>query len=256
MKALPLAPKQRNASDIIRLARAETSSISYGRAVAAATGRGFKSHQPDSVDGASVAVLVAKHRNRKEQAFGTNASTLLLSKLPSPMHFSTAIVSVLIGIVILFFGRKLFWLCVAAVGFAVGMEIAPLLLNEPSSLPALLIAIVFGVLGALLALFLQRVAIAVLGFLAGGKIATAIAAAFFVHYAQYSTVIFVVGGILGAILLLALFDWALIVVSSFIGAYLIESAIVLPPTGSTLVFIGLAVIGILVQTASFRKSTI
>jgi uncharacterized protein DUF4203 len=172
------------------------------------------------------------------------------------MHFSTAIVSVLIGIVILFFGRKLFWLCVAAVGFAVGMQIAPLLVNEPSSLLALLIAIVFGVLGALLALFLQRVAIAVLGFLAGGKIATAIAAAFFVHYAQYSTVIFVVGGILGAILLLALFDWALIVVSSFIGAYLIESAIVLPPTGSTLVFIGLAVIGILVQTASFRKSTI
>jgi len=172
------------------------------------------------------------------------------------MHFSTAIVSVLIGIVILFFGRKLFWLCVAAVGFAVGMEIAPLLVNEPSSLLALLIAIVFGVLGALLALFLQRVAIAVLGFLAGGKIATAIAAAFFVHYAQYSTVIFVVGGILGAILLLALFDWALIVVSSFIGAYLIESAIVLPPTGSTLVFIGLAVIGMFVQTASFRKSTI
>jgi len=172
------------------------------------------------------------------------------------MHFSTAIVSVLIGIVILFFGRKLFWLCVAAVGFAVGMEIAPLLVNEPSSLLALLIAIVFGVLGALLALFLQRVAIAVLGFLAGGKIATAIAAAFFVHYAQYSTVIFVVGGILGAILLLALFDWALIVVSSFIGAYLIESAIVLPTTGSTLVFIGLAVIGMFVQTASFRKSTI
>jgi len=172
------------------------------------------------------------------------------------MHFSTAIVSALIGILILFFGRKLFWLCVAAVGFAVGMEIAPLLVNKPSSLLALLVAIVFGVLGALLALFLQRVAIAVLGFLAGGKIATAIAAAFFVHYAQYSTVIFVVGGILGAILLLALFDWALIVVSSFIGAYLIESAIVLPPTGSTLVFIGLAVIGILVQTASFRRSTI
>jgi len=172
------------------------------------------------------------------------------------MHFSTAIVSVLIGIVILFFGRKLFWLCVAAVGFAVGMGIAPLLVNEPSSLLALLIAIVFGVLGALLALFLQRVAIAVLGFLAGGKIATAIAAAFFVHYAQYSIVIFVVGGILGAILLLALFDWALIVVSSFIGAYLIESAIVLPPTGSTLVFIGLAVIGMFVQTASFRKRSI
>src|SRR5262245_43222885 len=172
------------------------------------------------------------------------------------MHSSTAIVGVLIGVVILFFGRKLFWLCVAAVGFAVGVEIAPLLVNEASSLLALLIALVFGVLGALLALFLQKIAIAVLGFLAGGKLAAAIAAAFFVHYAQYSTIIFVLGGIIGAILLLAVFNWALIVVSSFIGAYLIQSAIVLPPTGSTLVFIGLAILGIFVQAASFRRSAV
>src|ERR1041384_1448857 len=170
------------------------------------------------------------------------------------MHSSVTIVGVVIGVVILFFGRKLFWLCVAAVGFAVGVEIAPLLVNESSSLLALLIALIFGVLGALLALFLQKVAIAVLGFFAGGKLATAIAAAFFVHYAQYSTIIFVIGGIVGAILLLAVFNWALIVVSSFIGAYLIQSAIVLPPTGSTLVFVALAIIGILVQAASFRRT--
>ena len=172
------------------------------------------------------------------------------------MHSSVTIVGVLIGIAILFFGRKLFWLTVAAVGFAVGVEIAPLLVNESSSLLALLIALVLGVIGALLALFLQKVAIAVLGFFAGGKLATAIAAAFFVHYAQYSTIIFVIGGIIGAILLLAIFGWALIFVSSFIGAYLIQSAIVLPPTGSTLVFIGLAIVGIFVQAASFRRSAI
>jgi Domain of unknown function (DUF4203) len=174
------------------------------------------------------------------------------------MHSSVTILGVVIGIVILFFGRKLFWLCVAAVGFAVGVQIAPLLVNEPSSLLALLIALVLGVLGALLALFLQKIAIAVLGFLAGGKIAAAVAAAFFVHYAQYSTIVFVIGGVIGAILLLAVFGWALIVVSSFIGAYLIvyQGAIVLPPTGSTLVFIGLAIVGIFAQAASFRRSAI
>jgi hypothetical protein len=173
------------------------------------------------------------------------------------MHSSVTIVGVLIGIAILFFGRRLFWLCVAAVGFAVGVEVAPLLVNE-ASLLALLIALVFGLLGALLALFLQKVAIAVLGFLAGGKLATSIAAAFFVHYAHYPTIIFVGGGIVGAILLLAVFGWALIVVSSFIGAYLIvfQDAIVLPATGSTIVFIGLAIVGIFVQAASFRRSTI
>jgi hypothetical protein len=92
--------------------------------------------------------------------------------------------------------------------------------------------------------------------LAGGKLATAIAAAFFVQHAQYSTIIFVIGGIIGAILLMAVFGWALIVVSSFIGAYLIQSAIVLPPTGLTLVFIGLAILGIFVQAVSFRRSAI
>ena len=172
------------------------------------------------------------------------------------MHSSVTIVGVLIGIVILFFGRKLFWLCVAAVGFAAGVQIAPLLVNEASSLLALAIALAFGVVGVLLAFFIQKIAIALLGFLAGGKLATAIAAAFFVQYAQYSTIIFVIGGIIGAILLLAVFGWALIIVSSFIGAYLIQSAIVLPPTGSTLVFLGLAILGIFVQAVSFRRSAI
>ena len=173
-----------------------------------------------------------------------------------PVHFSVGIVGALIGIVILLFGRKLFWLCVAAVGFAAGVEIAPHLVNEPSPLLALTVALVLGLIGALLALFLQKIAIAVLGFLAGGKLAGAIAAAFFVQYAQYSTVIFLAGGIIGAILLLVLFDWALIVVSSLIGAHLIQSTIMLPPSGSTIVFIALTIIGILIQAASLRRSEV
>src|SRR5262245_37523857 len=171
-----------------------------------------------------------------------------------PVHFSVAIVGALIGVVILLFGRKLFWLCVAAVGFAAGVEIAPRLVHEPSTFLALTVALGLGLLGALLALFLQKIAIAVLGFLAGGKLAGAIAAAFFVHYAQYSTMIFLVGGVVGAILLLFLFDWALIVVSSLIGAHLIQSTIVLPPSGSTIVFVGLTIIGILVQAATLRRA--
>ena len=71
------------------------------------------------------------------------------------MQFSVAIVGALIGAVILFFGRKLFWLCVAAVGFAAGVEIAPHLVHEPSPLLALAVALVLGLIGALLALFLQ-----------------------------------------------------------------------------------------------------
>ena len=59
---------------------------------------------------------------------------------------------------------------------------------------------------------------------------------------------------IGAILLLLLFDWALIVVSSLIGAHLIQSTIVLPPSGSTILFIGLVILGVLVQAASLRRT--
>src|SRR5947199_5206728 len=113
------------------------------------------------------------------------------------MNLPIPILSVLIGAVILFFGRKLFWLCVAAVGFAAGVEIAPHLVHEPSPLLALTVALILGIIGALLALFLQKVAIAVLGFLAGGKLAGAIAGAFLIHYGQHSKIIFLVGGIVG-----------------------------------------------------------
>src|SRR5438046_6540447 len=144
------------------------------------------------------------------------------------MNLPIPILSVLIGAVILFFGRKLFWLCVAAVGFAAGVEVAPHLIHEPSVALQLSVAIVFGFIGALLALFLQKVAIAVAGFLAGGKLATAIAAAFFVASAGYFGIIFLVAGILGALLLLTLFDWALLIVSSIVVASLIAHTFALP----------------------------
>ena len=171
------------------------------------------------------------------------------------MNLPIPILSVLIGAIILFFGRKLFWLCVAAVGFAAGVEFAPHLMHEPSPVLLLSVAIVLGLIGALLALFLQKVAIAVAGFLAGGKLAMALVVAFFAEGARYPGITFIVGGIIGAILLLSLFDWALIVMSAVVGAYLIGHTIVLPPTGATLLFVGLAAIGIVVQAAAFRRRT-
>lgn len=169
------------------------------------------------------------------------------------MHSSVPILSALIGVVILLFGRRLFWLCVAAVGFAAGVEFAPHFLHEPSTLVMLAVAIVLGLIGALLALFLQKIAIAIAGFLAGGKLAIALAAAFLVQSAQYYWITFVIGGIIGAILLLVLFDWALIALSSVVGAYLILSAISLPPSGTSILFIALVAIGVFVQATSMRR---
>lgn len=172
------------------------------------------------------------------------------------MKFEIPIISAAIGVIILFFGRKLFWLCVAAVGFAAGIEMAPHLVQQPSPLLALSFALVLGFLGALLSLFLQKIAIAIAGFVAGGKLALAIVAAFLVNLAPYFWLTLLIGGVIGAVLLLVLFDWALIFLSAIIGAYLVEKAFALPSSGTAILFLVLVIAGVLVQAASFRRSRV
>ena len=164
------------------------------------------------------------------------------------------IVSLLLGFIILFLGRRIFWLCVAAIGFAAGVELAPLLFHEPKPLLQLTLALVLGFAGAILATFLQKIAIAVAGFIAGGKLALALTGAFAASASGSYWLIFVIGGIVGSILLLSLFDWALIFLSAIVGADLIVSPFHLPATGQAVLLVALAVIGILVQAGAMRRA--
>ncbi|MGH7938209.1 MAG: hypothetical protein ACRD5Z_07550, partial [Bryobacteraceae bacterium] len=72
-------------------------------------------------------------------------------------------------------------------------------------------------------------------------------------HAQYHGIAFVVGGIIGAILLLVLFDWALIFFSAIAGAELITSNLHVPPKGAAIIFIVLVIFGIFVQAAMFAR---
>lgn len=169
------------------------------------------------------------------------------------MNFSLPIISVVVGIALLLFGRRLFWLFVAALGFAIGLQLAPYLSQNPPLWLSLLLSLGLGLLGALLAVMLQKLAIGIAGFLVGGRVAVAIAAAFLVNHAHYSAITFVIGGVIGAILLLALFDWALIIFSSIEGARLIADAVHLPSTGTSILLVVLAVFGVIMQGMMFRR---
>jgi len=164
------------------------------------------------------------------------------------INLSVPTVGLLAGAAILVLGRRLFWLFVAAIGFALGAEVAPQIVHSPAPLAPLAIAIGLGLLGALLAVLLQTFAIAVSGFLAGGWFAIGLYT-FFAGHVKDTEIVFLVGGILGAILLLALFDWVLIFFSSVVGARLIATTIVLSQTSRTILFIVLVVIGIAVQSS-------
>ncbi len=165
------------------------------------------------------------------------------------MTLPVPVISLLLGAVLLLFGRRLFWLFVAAVGFAIGLEVVPYIVQHPPPWLALTAGIALGLLGAVLALLVQKIAIAVAGFLVGGHIATALMAAFVATHAQYSGLTFIIGGIIGALLLLALFGWALILFSSIAGAELIVSNLHIPASGSTILFIALTIVGVVVQAA-------
>ncbi len=164
------------------------------------------------------------------------------------INLSIPTVGLLVGAAILLLGRKLFWLFVAAIGFALGAEIASRIIHQPAPLVTLVIAVGLGLIGALLAVLLEKFAIAASGFLAGGWFAIGVYA-FFAGHAGNIEVVFLVGGILGAILFLALFDWALILFSSIVGARFIAMTIVLSQTGRAILFILLVVVGIAVQTS-------
>jgi hypothetical protein len=75
-----------------------------------------------------------------------------------------------------------------------------------------------------------------------------------VDYSHYREITFVIGGILGALLLLALFDWVLILLSSVEGAHLVTNGIVLPQNGALILFAALVILGVVVQGSMLRGS--
>jgi hypothetical protein len=162
------------------------------------------------------------------------------------------VLKILIGIVLLLWGRKVFWLFVAGIGFVVAMDLVTRLFAGPQAetiTPIALVAgLVAGVIGALLAIFLQRVAVGLVGFLAGGYIILSFLDIMGAgEMTSLSWVLAFVGGIIGLVLALVLLEWALIVLSSLSGAGLIAQSAGLNRSLTVLVFVIALIVGIVVQ---------
>ena len=158
----------------------------------------------------------------------------------------STIVILVLGALLLIFGRKLFWLFVAAAGFVIGFTYAPELLGAQSENSALIIGLLCGALCGVIAIFVQKIAISIAGFAATGFLAMNYAEAIFHLAGDMRWIVFVAAGIIGALLIHWLFDWTLIVVSSFVGATLIEQGIHRSQHSYWLVLL-LAALGIVIQ---------
>jgi hypothetical protein len=170
-------------------------------------------------------------------------------------HPLTRPVALIVGALLLIAGRRLFWLFVGIVGFFAGYSLALQLfhLREPGA--QLLLGVVAGLVGIALALFAQKLAIAVAGFLVGAYFAAALLGVSPSAGALTLTqdLILLVVGIVAAVLAVSLFDVALVVLSSLAGASLVSDALQMGAGSRWLIVAVLAVVGIAVQFGGLRR---
>ncbi len=154
------------------------------------------------------------------------------------------IVRGIIGGILLFLGRELNFIFAGAMAGLLAYRLTPLL---PTTWPAWSDAafmITLGLIAAILVLIHERAGYFLSGFLAGG---------FFLveYYAPNVLTVpllpFVVGGVIGSLVLGLLTEWALILVSAAIGASYLLNLFVLDPTAEILVGAGLFIVGALTQ---------
>ena len=164
------------------------------------------------------------------------------------------VANIFVGLALLILGKRLFWLFVGAIGFMSASDAAARYFSGLPDWQILIISLAAGILGVLLALFFQKLAILLVGFYAGGYLAVSLfntlnmASPPALPWAP-----FIVGGLLGALLLYLLFDWTLIVLSSLAGATFISQTI--QPFGipSSIVVAALFLAGIIIQGSMMKK---
>lgn len=152
----------------------------------------------------------------------------------------------------LLFGRRLYWLFVGIVGFLLGAEIAAVTLAEQGQMVVILVAVAAGVIGAVLAILLQRAAFALAGLLAGGFLGFEISQA--AGWEDWAALVAIVLGVIGCIAAIKLTDWAIIALSALAGAAAIAEE--LPTTGavSSLLFLVLLVFGMAFQGSRLKRT--
>jgi hypothetical protein len=160
------------------------------------------------------------------------------------------IVQAVIGVALLAFGRKGLPLFLTALGALAGVAVAHTYFPEASG--GLLIAalVIGGVLGALAAFFIQKIAVFLAGILGGGYAGYALAVHMGWVQQGFPWVPVIICAIIGLLLAHFILKWALIILSSVVGAYLVVNLFQLGPAVSALLTIVVAAAGIWFQASS------
>lgn len=163
------------------------------------------------------------------------------------------LLSVAGGGILLFFGRRLYWFVIAAAGFAAGTLIGHQVFPPDPAWLIIVAPMLIGIIAAILSIFLQKLALRVTGMLAGGFLGYTIAAELIAK--PWPLVGLLIGAIIGFWLVMILFDWALIMLSSLAGTALICQQAPLDREPRFILAAVLVLLGIAVQGTMQRKAT-
>jgi hypothetical protein len=161
-----------------------------------------------------------------------------------------------LGTVMLTTGRRLYWLFLGMLGFVFAFDLAERAIHGQPYDVKLVFAVAAGVLGAGLAIFLQKFAILAGGFLAGGYLFVGLMRELGLRTAPYHWLLFVAGGLIGAFLMKVLFGWTLILLSSAMGAVLILQSLHLSTQITHPLFILLVVLGFFIQRGTIGRQSL
>ena len=167
--------------------------------------------------------------------------------------WTLATFAIVLGIALLTYGRKLYWLALGGIGFFLGLWISSRLLPSSSGALALGLAFLGGILGAWLAILAQKFAIGLGGFLVGGAgsfwLATEVLAPALRFQSQvWVWVIAALGAMIGVSFAAVLFDASLIFLSSAVGALLVSSRSHLGLPQETWLFLLMLCLGVMTQS--------
>ncbi|NJM39902.1 MAG: hypothetical protein HC853_03550 [Anaerolineae bacterium] len=185
---------------------------------------------------------------------------LALYALLPPMIPINSLISIAIGGVLLMLGRRMYFVFVAGVFFLLGLGLANLVLGEISfqGWSGTIIGLVVGAIAALLAMRIQETVLRIVGALAGAGGTYMLVSLLNISLGGYWWAAVIAGGVLGFILVIGIFDLALVLLSSYAGANLILNGArglmgeALTPTYVTLGLLVLMGIGLVVQLGSGR----
>jgi hypothetical protein len=168
------------------------------------------------------------------------------------------VISVVVGMTLLFFGRFLYWVYVGVIGFALGFAIGAAITGTSNGWIEVVIGLVVGVVAALLSVALQKPVAAFAGFVVAGGAAVLLADAWVKDPGTtLLVVVFLLVGVLGAILAWVLFEPALVLFTSLSGAGIITSAIdrraSIDAVWLTILLAAITVVGIVVQSVLLAR---